>query len=67
MSYFPSSMAQDRTRDWIQSSSTGYATSSPGLNDMLTENLIELTTDRALELKFKNVTVSQFWLEVKGE
>jgi len=29
--------------------------------------LIELASDRALELKFQNVTVFQFWLEVQRE
>ncbi|KAK2727301.1 hypothetical protein QYM36_007962 [Artemia franciscana] len=67
VSYFPSIMNQDRTQDWIQNPFVEDVTSSSGLSDKLTENLIELASDRALELKFQNVTVSQFWLEVKGE
>ena len=67
VSYFPSIMNQDRTQDWIQNPFVEDVTSSSGLSDKLTENLIELASDRTLELKFQNVTVSQFWLEVKGE
>ncbi|KAK2714588.1 hypothetical protein QYM36_008970 [Artemia franciscana] len=67
VSYLPSIMNQDRTQDWIQNPFVEDVTSSSGLSDKLTENLIELASDRALELKFQNVTVSQFWLEVKGE
>ncbi|KAK2717379.1 hypothetical protein QYM36_006235 [Artemia franciscana] len=67
VSYFPSIMNQDRTQDWIQNPFVEDVASSSGLSDKLTENLIELASDRALELKFQNVTVSQFWLEVKGE
>ncbi|KAK2709210.1 hypothetical protein QYM36_013019 [Artemia franciscana] len=67
VSYFPSIMNQDKTQDWIQNPFVEDVTSSSGLSDKLTENLIELASDRALELKFQNVTVSQFWLEVKGE
>ncbi|KAK2706409.1 hypothetical protein QYM36_016453 [Artemia franciscana] len=67
VSYFPSIMNQDRTQNWIQNPFVEDVTSSSGLSDKLTENLIELASDRALELKFQNVTVSQFWLEVKGE
>ncbi|KAK2725580.1 hypothetical protein QYM36_000173 [Artemia franciscana] len=68
VSYFPSIMNQDRTQDWIQNPFVEDVTSSfSGLSEKLTENLIELASDRALELKFQNVTVSQFWLEVKGE
>ncbi|KAK2711473.1 hypothetical protein QYM36_012591 [Artemia franciscana] len=67
VSYFPSIMNQYRTQDWIQNPFVEDVTSSSGLSDKLTENLIELASDRALELKFQNVTVSQFWLEVKGE
>ncbi|KAK2720020.1 hypothetical protein QYM36_004059 [Artemia franciscana] len=67
VSYFPSIMNQDRTQDWIQNPFVEDVTSSSGLSDNLTENLIELASDRTLELKFQNVTVSQFWLEVKGE
>ncbi|KAK2718338.1 hypothetical protein QYM36_005597, partial [Artemia franciscana] len=67
VSYFPSIMNQDRTQDWIQNPFVEDVTSSSGLSDKLTENLIELASDRALELKFQNVTVFQFWLKVKGE
>ncbi|KAK2717663.1 hypothetical protein QYM36_006440 [Artemia franciscana] len=67
VSYFPSIMNQDRTQDWIQNPFVEDVTSRSGLSDKLTENLIELASDRTLELKFQNVTVSQFWLEVKGE
>ena len=67
MSYFTSIMNQDRTQDWIQNPFVEDVTSSSGLSDKVTENLIKLASDRALELKFQNVTVSQFWLEVKGE
>ncbi|KAK2709814.1 hypothetical protein QYM36_013479, partial [Artemia franciscana] len=55
------------TQDWIQNPFVEDVTSSSGLSDKVTENLIKLASDRALELKFQNVTVSQFWLEVKGE
>ncbi|KAK2719259.1 hypothetical protein QYM36_004919 [Artemia franciscana] len=60
-------MAQDRTQDRIQDPFVGDATSSPGLSDKLTENLIELASHHTLELNFQFVTVSQSWLEIKGE
>ena len=60
-------MTQDRTQDWSQNTFVGDVTSSSGLSDTHTDHLIELASDRALELKFQNVTVSQFWLEVKAE
>ncbi|XP_065577011.1 zinc finger BED domain-containing protein 5-like [Artemia franciscana] len=67
VSYFPSIVAQDRTQDWIQNPFVGDTTSGPGLSDKLTKNLIELASDRAIELKLQNVTVFQFWLEVQRE
>ncbi|XP_043925878.1 zinc finger BED domain-containing protein 5-like [Protopterus annectens] len=62
--YFPSLDTSDK--DWVRNPFHQHKNLA-GLSLMEKEQLIDVETDRSLQLKFNSVNLAQFWLEVEAE
>ncbi|XP_043916310.1 zinc finger BED domain-containing protein 5-like [Protopterus annectens] len=62
--YFPSLDTSDK--DWVRNPFHQHKNLA-GLSLMEKEQLIDVETDRSLQLKFNSVNLAQFWLEVEVE
>ena len=63
--YFPSINIEQY--DWVRNPFIDISNEDVGLSLTEEEELAAISTDRSLKLKYKEMTVNQFWIAVRGE
>jgi hypothetical protein len=67
LKYFPEIQWEDNTQDWITNPFYTTAISSSDLPLKLKENLLEMSIDGSLKIKFENFSICDFWIYAHKE
>jgi hypothetical protein len=64
LKYFPVTERGDDTQDWI---TNAFIPPPSDLSPKLKENLLEMSVDGSLKIKFENMSICDFWIVVRKE
>jgi hypothetical protein len=67
LKYFPEIDGEDNTQDWITNPFYTTAINSSDLPLRLKENLLEITVDSSLKIKFENLSICDFCIYARKE
>jgi hypothetical protein len=67
LKYFPEIEREHNTQDWITNPFYTTAINSSDLPLKLKENLLEMSVDGSLKIKFENMSICDFWIAARKE